>query len=164
MPLPFIVSQWEFKHSVSFNCQLTYTLIDPCTLSPNLNQLDFREHQREFPSVWPADDDNSQALLTQLSDDSEWQLKKILVHLSSLNFVISCSCLIWPLQDKMLYSQPSLGDILLLLDLNFLVCFHLCPHRQQNLSLEESWSLLSLFEKSHRGRITKDLDLETHGK
>ncbi|XP_078346621.1 katanin-interacting protein-like isoform X3 [Oculina patagonica] len=34
---------------------------------------------------------------------------------------------------------------------------------QQNLSLEESWSLLSLFEKSHKGRITKDLDLETHG-
>lgn len=35
--------------------------------------------------------------------------------------------------------------------------------REQNLSLEESWSLLSLFEKSHRGRITKDLDLENHG-
>lgn len=41
---------------------------------------------------------------------------------------------------------------------------HLFSHRQQNLSLEESWSLLSLFEKSHRGRITKDLDLENHGK
>lgn len=34
--------------------------------------------------------------------------------------------------------------------------------KQQNLSLEESWSLLTLFEKKHRGRITKDLDLEHH--
>lgn len=34
--------------------------------------------------------------------------------------------------------------------------------KQQNLSLEESWSLLSLFEKKHRGRITQDLDLEHH--
>ena len=46
---------------------------------------------------------------------------------------------------------------------NFVV-FFLFTHRQQNLSLEESWSLLSLFEKSNRGRITKDLDLENHGK
>lgn len=38
------------------------------------------------------------------------------------------------------------------------------PLSQQNLSLEESWSLLTLFEESHRGRITKDLDLEHHGK
>ncbi|KAM7448574.1 hypothetical protein ABFA07_003481 [Porites harrisoni] len=35
--------------------------------------------------------------------------------------------------------------------------------KQQNLSLEESWSLLSLFEKSQKGRITKDLDLSRHG-
>ncbi|XP_048575764.1 katanin-interacting protein [Nematostella vectensis] len=32
--------------------------------------------------------------------------------------------------------------------------------QNQSLSLEESWNVLSLFEKCHKGRITKDLDLQ----
>lgn len=45
-----------------------------------------------------------------------------------------------------------------------IACLFVYPFSHQNLSLEESWSLLTLFEKSHRGRITNDLDLEHHGK
>lgn len=41
--------------------------------------------------------------------------------------------------------------------------FGLNSFSEQHLSLEESWSVLSLFEKSNRGRITDGLDLRKHG-
>ena len=140
MPLPAILRQYQARVTSPWQLNRIPTLV-------------LSRHQRSCALV------DINALHSCIFAELKWNLfgfyrepfQREFDRFCQTDDVYSCILqLIWPCADDA-YLTDALGFS------------YLFSHRQQNLSLEESWSLLSLFEKSHRGRITKGLDLENHG-